>query len=350
MTTEELVRISKQADHWKGLAEFAKWEIWAGGPDPHMVLTAKIAENDKVDWSEKAWRGLCYIGTYVVPSACWIWKSWPWERVSKESKSLGEWIEENWKGIALRRERKCVRTPVKMTKYLNSAVDWLKSRIWDREWGSGWLGGAWSGRQRYDVAWDSVQEIYGMGRYVGQKFLEYGNRYLNFGTEVYDIRAKGGWSPRTALALLWPEKAGVLLGGDSPCELVIVDQCAGETKERLHSEFGLDLTFYQMQVCLCDYKQSYVGRRQFPGRSQDSEISYDNKIVPHWGGLCLEMYVARKQLFPSQVLGELNGWDRVRKELGDCLTVYGYTWTDARYDYNRTKANLACPVRWRKSA
>ena len=70
----------------------------------------------------------------------------------------------------------------------------------------------------------------------------------------------------------------------------------------------------------------------------DSELEYDTKISPVWGR-CEEMFIARKQLFPHQVLGELSGWLGIRKELCSVLVDYGYTWTDLKYDYVSTVKN-----------
>lgn len=342
---EALIRAAGESDHWKGLAEFARWEMWAGGPDPHMNLTAKMADMDGADWPEKAWRGLCYLGAYVVPTAARIWSEWPWERMqTKDVKKLPAWLATNWEGIVLRRERKCVRSAIKLGKFLISAADWLREKIWDKSMSSGWICYPLDKKSKYEVAWEDALRIYGMGRYIAMKYLEYGNRHLDFGTEVPDIRPEGGWSPRLSMVLLYPEHANALLGGDSLGELRVVNRCATEGRKRLLAKYKLDLSYYQFQVCLCDYKQSRLGRRQFPGRSQDSELAYERKIAPYWGDRLDKMYEARKVLFPGEVLGELNDWDYVRKDLGDCLALHGYTWTDQKFLYNESKSNLAKPV------
>jgi len=91
---------------------------------------------------------------------------------------------------------------------------------------------------------------------------------------------------------------------------------------------GLPLTMFETQVFLCDYKQAWKGR-QYPGRSQDSELEYASAIAPHWGEDDT-MPLLRDRLFPRQVLGEWNGWSHVRKELGRVLPQAGFTWSDFR--------------------
>ena len=59
------------------------------------------------------------------------------------------------------------------------------------------------------------------------------------------------------------------------------------------------------------------------------------------------MFEARKKLFPSEVLGELNGWDGIRELLTSVLRNYDYTWSDSVYDYvaTLTSGNFEHPVR-----
>lgn len=338
----DLIRAAGEADHWSNFAEFCRWEMKAGGPDPHMRLAARMAENDGADWLEQVWRGLCYLGVYNVPTAAAVWNEWPWVKARGASGKFTSWLGRHWKGgIALRRERKAVLSPVKLGRYFDSAVQWLRDK---QDNGLGWIGDCdLSPRERYDTGWEDVQSIYAMGRYVANKFLEYARRYLNVNSPAYDIRSRGGWSPREGLALLWPYYAETLCGDDSPEACAVADHCASQTRTAVQEQYGLDLDYYNLQVLLCDYKQCYVGRRQFPGRSQDSEIAYERKIAPHWGRN-VAMYAARRQIFPTEVLGEVRGWNRVREELGDCLAVHGYMWSDFCYDYLRSRHNLARPV------
>ncbi len=340
---EALLKAAGEVDHWKFFSEFCHYEMLAGGPDPHMKVTIRMSEDDGCDWSETAWRGLCYLGVYNVPCAAAIWGEYPWERARK-AKGFTKWLEKNWKGIVLRRERKCVRSAARLGEYLSSAAAWLRRREGERGWAE-----EDGPRAAYAAGWEDVQTIKYMGRYVAIKFLEYSRRCLGTRAVAHDIRPKGGWSPREALVLLYPEDADRLLGDDSEGNCQKANALAQNARLEL-LEYDIDLDWYNLQVLLCDYKQCYVGRRQFPGRSQDSEMEYDRKIRDYWAwkGGCTPMYSAREAIFPKWALGEKNGWDSVRKELGDCLAVYGYTWSDSLYDYHASSRNLACPVRRKK--
>lgn len=349
-TVEEVNRLAAEADQWKNFADFAKYEMAVGGPDPHMKLTAELCKIDGCNWEETAWRGLCYLGVYNVPTAEQIWNVWPFKKAVKEGDKLFlPWFTEHWPGITMRRERKSARSPIKMSKYFETAASWLYNIYRQRKSGNGWIAGHKNktALERYEMAWEDVmssQSIYSMGRYIGFKYLEYGIQYLGFPIALNDIRAKDGWSPRACLAILWPEQAEALLGGDSPKEIAIVDEYAKKTKERTLKEYGVELSYYNLQVLLCDYKQCYVGKRQYPGRSQDSEIMYHKKIEPYWKSKT-KIWQGRANIFPHEVLGEINNWDYVREELGKVLYNHGYMWNDLIYDYNLSKARLTSPIK-----
>lgn len=314
-----------ERDQWDGFLQFVTWETAVGGPDPHMAVTGHIGRD--LSRRDRAWLGLCYIGFYNVPTAEIFNHFWPLDTALAQQDELRPWIEANWKGLAFRRERRPARTPSKLAAYFRAAAQWADEATefpWMNEPGS------------YEDAWRDIQEIPYLGRYVALKTIEYLKRYCGAQVTLPDMRPKGGWSPRTALALLHPDFAERLMGDDSAANINTADSLFEETSAYLE-EVGKPLSNYNLQVLLCDYKQCYVGRRQFPGRSQDSEIMYADKVMPHWPvGYELKMWDARAELFPHEALGEKQGWRRVREELGLAWRDYNYMWSDLRFDYLKT--------------
>jgi hypothetical protein len=232
-----------------------------------------------------------------------------------------------------------------MSRYFASAAGWLWATVRCNE--LGWARVDQDDEQLvYETAWRDVQSIWGMGRYTTIKFLEYGRRHLGFNTALPDIRPYGGWSPRLALSVLYPEHEKIINGGNTEAEVDTVNRLAEEAKNRLLYEYKVDCSYFELQVCLCEYKQSYFARRQFPGRTHDAEMQYESRAAKYWGR-CFPMYAARHQIFPHQCLGEVRGWEQkgVRKELGTTIRDHGYTWSDLHYDYLKTK-DLANPVHW----
>ena len=139
------------------------------------------------------------------------------------------------------------------------------------------------------------------------------------------------------MASLFPEHSSWLLVGDGArtvrnvealAQSMLVNECA-----------DLDLTWFELQVFLCEYKQALRGKK-YPGRSHDSELGYWHRTRAHFGlrGTSDDVLTARAEAFPHEVLGELQGWEGVRPECERTMLDNGYMWTDLRMDYMATKA------------
>jgi hypothetical protein len=325
----EVIRQAADPKQWDFFAEFIKWEKAVGGPDPHMALVGAMVEDRQ--WIDRAWAGGCYVGVYNAPTAEVLWTQWPHVRVMAEPEALEPWISQHWNGLAFRRERRAARSSLKLAQFMISYANWITDAM-DQEW---WDGG-------YDAAWRAGDQVYSVGRYIKLKMLEYLRRYCAAPFQLQDLRAKGGWSPRTALCLLYPDHAPALLGDDRKEHLVVAERLTRETGQRLREDYSLSIDSYELQVLLCDYKQSYSGKRQFPGRSQDSELAYYRKISPYWNHET-KIFETRARIFPHVALGEIQGWSGVREELGHFLRVNRKTWSDFLYDYTAT-TDLRNPV------
>jgi hypothetical protein len=323
--------------HWQNFADFCYYDMLSGGPDAHMVLAGHMSEG--LPLIERLWHAGVYVGVYNVPTAELIWSMFSYEEMLEIShKELTEWLTDNWKGIATRRERKCVRIPGNMAFYFKNFAEWVgslaDSKFYDTTYGTP--------ETRYEELWEHSQKsVKFLGRYSGFKFLEFITRYCDIPINLPDIRPSGGWSPRSMLSVLWPEYKDYLMGDDSPKILNKVNRIADRTL-RILQETLPDLDMYKMEVFLCDYKQCYFGRRQYPGRSQDSEIEYYKKLHEYWD-FGFQMLKARAEIFPSWALGEKNDWDSVRNELGTVLYNYDYMWSDSLYDYKNT-IDLSVPT------
>ena len=320
--------------HWQYFVEFVRLERAVGGPDPHMVLVGHMSRD--VSEMERLWRAGCYVGVYNVPAAEVIWRSWSWEGIVAQGPvDLTRWLRTHWSGIPTRRERRCVRSPEKLARFLLEYAAWIPT-VWPEIRSSS-----------YQEAWNRCQEVYAMGRYATMKLLEFWHRYCGFPQPMPDIRARGGMSPRQTLALLMPEHKDLFLD-DAASSVGKVEVLAEEARSNLRIQHGFDLDHFLFQVLLCDYRQSCEGQRQYPGRSHDSELDYRRVVEDHFGAAVeTEMLTARQQLFPAVALGErvVGGWTGVRKELGRVLRLHGYTWSDVKFSYPATK-DLAHPIMW----
>lgn len=331
-------------EHWRNYVDFCYYDMLSGGPDAHMTLSGHLSRGLPV--LERLWHGGVYAGVYNVPTAEVIWSAFTHEEMLEiPLDDLTKWLKANWKGLATRRERKCVRIPANMAYYFKNFAEWVttlpQSKFYDTTYGTP--------ESRYEELWEHSQKsVKFLGRYSGFKFLEFISRYCDIPINLPDIRPKGGWSPRSMMAILFPKHKDILLGDDSPDTLSAVNKLADKMLKNLWKEGLEDMSMFKMEVFLCDYKQCYFGRRQYPGRSQDSEIEYHTKIKDHWD-FDFQMLKGRQEIFPKWALGEINGWSHVREELGTVLYDYGYMWSDSLYDYSNSPdlsvpTSKVCPV------
>lgn len=326
--------------HWQDFVRFCQYEREAGGPDPHMRTMEWIARQATSDPQELAWAAGLYAGVYNVPTAHMLMEDFGGYEVALQlsTDQIAAYLQRRWKGIDFRRERRAVRSPEKLARYLRDYASFVEAERWT-EWAT------------YEDGWDAVTAVYSVGRYAALKLLEALHRFLWVPDHPEpfpgqsDMRAPGGWSPRECLALLFPQFHD-LLKSETAQSYAITDSLGEQISERM------GLSMYDTQVLLCDFKQSAITRRQYPGKSLDSELGYARKVYPWWeielGRPVLDTLLeARLALFQPRYLGEVNGWmPEDRKPLGNVLAAYGYTWSDRLYDWHSSVGNLAQPVRW----
>lgn len=312
-------------EHFLHLAEFIKGVELSGGTTPHVSMTVEAMDRQE-DRLEKLWFAGCYAMVYNWPTAEVIFQKWRPENM--EDDSFSEWVGRNWAGIPKRKERKAV---FRQSCFVESAVSYLAfaKRLDSTD--------AWpiTYQQAYDAFTGSCRY---MGRYIAIRWLEVMRRAFPVecaGWVMPDVSADGGEHPRKALALIYPADAEALLGGNSKANLKITDLAAARCLLDMEIEYGIRSSYYELQSLLCEYKQSALGRKQYPGKSIDTEMDYYKKVKDYWGHDSL-FYPIRQQCFPTEFLGETQGWYGVRPELGGVLVDHGYTWSDLVYDYGHT--------------
>lgn len=335
LTAEEVER------HRDGFAEFCRLKIDVNGPDVHMKMAGVGTEG--IALRERMWWFGIYTNLCSTPPAAAIWARWPLDRALEEGDELEGWLRENWAGLPVRKNRRPVRSPAKLARGILGYARWLDSEMSDPvlNWAN------------YDSVWNSVSEnVIFFGRYATIKLLEVFRRYVGFDKLVApDIRANGGWSPRKCLAFLYPEHGRLLVqGGNSREAIGEIHALAAQERLRVSKAINRDVSFYELEALLCNYRQTLSGTF-YVGRTIDSELAYYLKVATHFARdpyvrERFDFFGTRKRVFPRECLGEFNMWEEeVRKDLFGVYAEYGYLWSDRVYDYARSKADLAHPVR-----
>lgn len=325
--------------HFDLFAEYAKYEMLSGGPDPHIDLLGGMTKD--FSFIDKLWAGGCWISGYNIATAEVFYQNWPWPKVLEEP--MLPWILEHWEGLITRIERKSLRVPANMETYFLRYADWMQKVIAGR---SVLTQTGLTPIEHYHIVWEETQnDLKFVGRYIGMKLMEYFNRHCGIPLETPDIRPEGAWSPRTMLALLYPDKADWLLGNDTKENIAVTNQVAADFLQILRDDYELDIDMYKLEILLCNFRQAYAGQKTYPGRAHDSEARYYDKLTAYWGIRPTNFWTVRAEVFPNEHLGELNGWQHDRGELKP-LARQGLIWSDLIYDYPAT-TNVLEPVKRR---
>jgi hypothetical protein len=326
------------AEHWQNMLDFAELDMMSGGPDAHMVVSGHICRNESL--IERLWYAGCYVNVYNAPTAEILFNQWSlYDVLDVSVEELTAWLTANWQNITTRRERKSVRIPHNMATFFKTYAEFVVSLPYSCYYDTTHK----TAELRYEDFWEESQRrVKYLGRYSGFKLAEFITRYCDMPIQLPDIRPRGGWSPRGMLAILYPEYKAGLEGDDKPATLQLVNEIAADAYAIARKRIP-ELSMYEFEVFLCDYKQAYFGRRQYPGRSQDSELQYLRKIEDKWPNYQFKLLQARAEIFPHWALGEISGWSIVREELGTCLYEHGYLWSDCYFEYTKT-TDLKAPI------
>jgi len=325
--------------HLRHFAEFCIGVQLSGGTTPHMLMAAEMARRQ--DNAEQAlWWAGCYCFVYNFATAEVINMHWRQPGAvlgAGAGEELREWLAKHWKGIKWRKERKAARSVEKLATCMESYAAFVP-RVLAAPWFSPHCD--WPERRRYEAAFDAMlADVKYMGRYITIRWIETIGRVFGLPLTMPDLRSKDGEHPRKALSFMYPEAADVLLGGDDDATVAAVDEIVEQCRGDLRRHYGFDLDYYTMQSLLCEYKQSFLRKKQYPGKSVDTALRYWSGVEEYWRerySRDSQMWDVRATLFPAFVLGEANGWTSVREELGTTLVDHGYTWSDGIYDYGAT--------------
>lgn len=325
--------------HQQKIAEFTLYKSWVGEPSPHMTVAGWMSRD--VDTMELIWRAGCYAAPYSILTSEAIWREWPWERVRDDPAGLEDWVRLNWLGFHIRTERRMVRTAVAMTRCLLSYRAWMLDELPGLPTPNSHH---WSPKRIYAAWWDSIlgshktgqPGVHNFGRYITIRLLEFFNRYLpemRGALELTDVRAidPSAHSPIRCLAMLYQDHAYPLL--------TLVPGVADVLAERLLvdvQKVAPATNHYVLAAMLCEYRVAYERHHQYPGRTIDQELHYQQgSAAAFWNirGFKTDIWEARRQLFPVEALGEINGWKGIRKEPEQWLSTRGQNWSDLLYTY-----------------
>jgi hypothetical protein len=284
-------------DYWPIFESFVRAELDAHGPDHQLQLLLELAPD--VSDIEKVWLIGCYCTHHNVASAYAMWGNFRPEEVIDNPKRLLLWMEKYWNSLPVRPEMHSHRIPEKRWE---CAVDFAMYSI-----GESWR------INSYEKIWDeAIESVRFFNRYLAIKFLEMIRRTVRPDLILSDIRAQNGWSPRAAIAMLYPEMAYII--GDkhnNSFEAVwYAEEHATEIKNKLKAN-GINISYYQLQVLCCNFKQCIQGRVA-PGSGHEAERTFMRIAEKHFD--MSHVYRTRQRIFNHIYLSETPNFQGLKKD------------------------------------
>lgn len=319
--------------HHEKFIEFVEYKQMVGEPSPHMTLAGWLTENHEagdLGPGERVWRAGLYGAPYSVLTSEALWLHWPWgDAFDAPAEDITKWIADHWDGFHVRTERRMVRTPKRMAECILSYRAWAMSgepqrlRI---------AQSTMSDKEAYDAWYDSIiKNVKFFGRYITIRVVEFLRRYAGAKAELYDIRSIGGESPVRCLSLLYPEHSEGLLVRKSG---TLAESLATDLLERVQETLP-EVGHYVLAAMLCEYREAYEDRHQYPARTIDQELQYlMGPKGDYWYPIHeTRLWEARLATIPHEALGEVNGWNGIRHDLSRWLRDRGENWSDTNYRY-----------------
>lgn len=284
-------------NYWKYFVPFCAAELSTGGPDPQVAMMAHLSRG--LDPVERVWLIGCYGAHHCVPSAHAVWSKWRPQAVLDKQDEFSDWLKEHWDALPVRPEMRSHRMLYKRHECLSDFADFAIRKTWEKG--------------DYLEVWnDSIDSVKYYSRYMAIKILEMMRRTVRPDLSMPDLRAKGAWSPRRMLALLFPEEPVLDERENQSKEaLQLVNEYAVKAQKRL-AENGVLVNLFQLQVMLCETRE-YLNGGYSAGGSLYEEILYMDIASKKFDQTAI--YAARKEIFPPEYLGELTGWDKNLKKL-----------------------------------
>lgn len=235
------------------------------------------------------------------------------------------WMEANWDYLRpLKKDRRTVNTPPKMHSCLESIKRWeegLAPRL--RRYAAGWQTQA----QAHQKIMDNAQEVHHFGRYISIRFAETVRRGLDLGAESDNVFARGGSFIRSSVNMFYPNAT---LKPDTPRNVALTEELAKNLIQRLEQK-GLTVSPADLSATLCEYRQHCKGWF-YPAKNIDEDLRGINR-AQEFGTDVSRLLQARAEFIAPCYLGEIQGWDEVRKPIHKVFRDTGHLFDDFREKY-----------------
>jgi len=265
--------------------------------DTEATVLAEVSNLLHLDKNQAAWMCFVYLAYYDMGSflRCFEFTRNP------------EIPADKYLRLSCDTERRVHRVPAKMERHFGDVVSIADSNGGLYNWLSSYV--EKSPQQSWVNMINPVETIFGNGRWASYRTIEMIGQVCGLPVEAPDMGHANSSGPRRGLEFLYSD----LPQGNKPADIAYLDQVSLDLNRKL-AERGISAKLQDTETGLCGFK-SMVKGDYYVGEDLDSMLE---EILKQPSGLTQTIFEARKNIFPHEYLGELNGWtgmDRARKKI-----------------------------------
>lgn len=261
--------------------------------DPVYPVLKEIGRLLSLDPESLTWLIHVYVAYYDMGSALRCYESNPEPKVP-ETPILG---------LFCATERRGHRDPYRFRPHFESLVSIAENNGGLYRWISKYVG---SDPER---SWNSVcvalEAIHGNGRWAAYKIAEMLQKVADLPIQAPDMGHANSTGPRDGLAYLYSD----LPSGNRSEDIAKLDAVSEDLVDRL-SKRGVVAKIEEVETSLCGLKSLINGHYYIGADIDKMQESLDKQPC----SLTPIAYEARRNVFPPEYLGELNGWRGIDKE------------------------------------
>lgn len=295
------------------LKEFVEYHINGDGECNSIVLK-RYAENHGLNVEERCDLAFFFSVTYCVCSAIVMY-----EDKDRLKKDPAEWAEANKNRLIFQSDRKYVRLQDRFKRILSFYGSNLDGR-----WKETLKQYCRNGSIDIAVAIRTTEKWFYFGRFAAFLFLETLSNLLALSPLNAPIEWQKGDTATSGLLNLFGfdseatvfDKSGLLLKDPAEMDAMLV-----RVQKAIKERGGEDNTTY-VETSLCAYRKLYKGTR-YNGYYLDRMLEEILFMYPKYPQICDEALQIRSGSFDHSYLGEICGWNGIRKHMKKYYLEHG---------------------------
>ena len=293
--------------------EFVTYHRDGDGECNAIVLKA-WADKNNLSAGDRFDLAYFFATTYCVESGIILYKNR--DSIANEPEKTAELLKPR---MIFQSDRRYVRI---QSRFANMLKSWSKTVVKSNP--SWWMDNSTLDLNR---AISTVEKWYYFGRFAAFLFVETYSTLLGCKTTDTTIDWKNGDTATSGLLNLFGYDVEANVFDREGQLLLAPDKLDGLFSSVVFSaeKVGAETNTTKLETSLCAYRKFYKGSR-YNGYYLDrmlEELRWYQKEKPEYAGITDELFAIRGRCFPHDMLGELHGWEGVRRENKKLYQEYG---------------------------